>query len=207
LYDNLRQTIDAFVGKTKEYMGGESLEPVEVDLKVNGFHITGSIAGVYTGGFLQYRYAGVKAKDHMRLWIQHLALNGLGNGGYARSSFLGGLQPRSKEPLFWEYLPVENSKEILGPLLQKYWQGLIKPLHFFPETSWDYLQACVVKSKPVAEGLRQAQKTWEGNEYESGDGQDPYYRLCFEGTDPLDGEFQELAGEVLGPLLEHLRKA
>ena len=31
---------------------------------------------------------------------------------------------------------------------------------------------------------------------------DPYYRLCFGGQDPLDGEFRELADSILRPLLE-----
>jgi len=205
VYDSLRQSVENFVEQTEKFMEGESLAPLEVDLEVYGFKLTGTIPGVYPDGFLQYRYARVKPKDHLRLWIHHLVLNAVETASYPRISRLAALHPRSKQPFFWEYPALRDGKDILGDLLEKYWVGLVRPLYFFPESSWDYVQRLVMQNKSEEEALRSARHTWMGGDFSRGESRDPYYQLCFERTNPLGEEFQDLATKVLGPLLEHLR--
>ena len=101
---------------------------------------------------------------------------------------------------------MENGYEVLGELLDKFWLGLAKPLHFFPESSSIYLQALVLKNKSAEEALRSARNTWLGSDFKPGEGRDPYYQLCFDRTNPLDEQFQDLASGVLGPLFGHLRE-
>jgi exodeoxyribonuclease V gamma subunit len=115
------------------------------------------------------------------------------------------LNPKVKEPQWvaYEYPPVKNSQEILENLLEKYWEGLVKPLHFFPRSSWDYAQLVLDKGKSLEDGLTKAHNTWEGNDFTSGEREDAYYQLCFGKINPLDSEFQRIAEEVFGPLLEH----
>lgn len=206
VYENLSQGVEGFVKQTAKYMEGESLSPLDVDLDISGFKLRGRIASIYRENLLQYRYAKVKPKDHLRLWIHHLALNALETEPYPRTSFLAALHPRSRQPFLWEYLPLQNGKEILEVLLEKYWLGLMKPLHFFPESSWDYMHTLAVRNKSQEEALRIARNAWIGSDFKRGESQDPYHQLCFERTDPLDEEFQDLAGEVLGPLFEHLKE-
>ncbi|MBA1331328.1 hypothetical protein QQ73_09240, partial [Candidatus Endoriftia persephone str. Guaymas] len=50
------------------------LEPQEVDLQLDGFHLTGWLEGVTSAGLLSYRPGKLKAKDRLRLWVNHLAL-------------------------------------------------------------------------------------------------------------------------------------
>jgi exodeoxyribonuclease V gamma subunit len=206
LYDNLSRGVESFVQQTQEYMEGESQSPLEVDLDISGFKLSGRIEGLYIDRLLHYRYARVKAKDHLRLWIHHLVLNLLEPERYPRTSLLAALHQKSGQPFFWEYLPVKNSYEVLEELLKKYWLGLTKPLHFFPESSSNYLQTLVLKNKSEEEALRRARNTWLGSDFKPGESKDPYYQLCFERTDPLAEEFQGLATAVLGPLFEHLRE-
>jgi exodeoxyribonuclease V gamma subunit len=121
---------------------------------------------------------------------------------------LAGLSPKGRDPLWiaFEYRPVEKSKEILEDLLKKYWAGLVMPLHFFPRSSWYYASALLDKGKPHEDALESARSTWTGNDYALGECEDAYYRLCFRNTDPLDSEFQDIAENVFGPLLEHQKE-
>jgi exodeoxyribonuclease V gamma subunit len=100
---------------------------------------------------------------------------------------------------------VENSVEVLGELLEKYWLGLTTPLHFFPESCWEFMRMLAVNNGSEEEAVRSARKTWKGSDFSRGESEDLYHQLCFRRADPLDEEFQELASEILGPLLEHLR--
>jgi exodeoxyribonuclease V gamma subunit len=206
LYEDMSRRVESFVEHVEGFMGGGRLAPLDVNLDISGFKLNGRIAGMYPERLLHYRYAKVRPKDHLCLWVCHLALHAMETEHYSRTSLLAALHPTSGQPHLWEYLPVENSKEILGELLDKYWMGLMKPLHFFPEASWHYLHMLVGKKNPREEALRSARNTWFGSDFKRGECEDLSYRLCFQGTDPLDHEFADLAMEVLGPLLSHLHE-
>jgi exodeoxyribonuclease V gamma subunit len=206
LYGNLCRGVENFVPQIEKCAEGEELTPLEVDLEVNGFRLTGRVAGIYPNGLLQYRYARVKPKDHLRLWIHHLVLNATEPASYPRTSRLAALHQRSGQPFLWEYIPLRTGKVLLGNLLEKYWLGLTRPLHFFPESSWNYMQLLGVKNKSEEEALRGARNSWTGSDFSRGESKDLYYQLCFQGTHPLGEEFHDQAIEVLGPLLEHLRE-
>jgi len=49
--------------------------------------------------------------------------------------------------------------------------------------------------------LRAARSKWS-TDYGFAEGDDPYYRLCFGESDPIDSEFAQLAEAILRPLLE-----
>jgi exodeoxyribonuclease V gamma subunit len=79
---------------------------------------------------------------------------------------------------------------MLARMLSRYWQGLTMPLKFFPKSSLAYLHKGSFEA---------AHKVWKhGDHPESGD---PYYRLVFGGSDPLDAEFAEIAADILGGYL------
>ena len=60
----------------------------------------------------------------------------------------------------------------------------------------------LLKGKTGEEALKPPGRTWASDQRALPRGSDPYYRLCFDGQDPLDGEFAELATAILKPLLE-----
>ncbi len=209
IFEELSQGVESFVEKTKPYIQETILEPLEVDLNISGFRLTGRINPIYPERLLQYRYARVKVRDRLNVWIHHLTLNSLMTDTYPRTSMLAGLEPdKSREAVWiaWEYSPVENSKEILGNLLNEYWAGFINPLHFFPETSWMYAHTMLKKNKSEEDALNSAHRIWEKTDYNRGECEDPYYQLCFGNTDPLDSEFRRIAEEVFRPFLEHQKE-
>jgi len=209
IFEELSQGVESFVEKSKPYIQETILEPLEVDLYISGFRLTGQIDPIYPERLLQYRYARVKTRDRLKIWIHHLALNSLMTDTIPRTSMLAGLEPdKNREDVWaaWEYSPVKNSKEILGSLLKEYWAGLMKPLHFFPETSWTYLHTMLKKNKSEEDTLNSARRIWEKTDYSRGECEDLYYQLCFGNTDPLDSEFRRIAEEVFRPFLEHQKE-
>jgi exodeoxyribonuclease V gamma subunit len=201
---DMTQEVQDFARQLEPYLLRQELEPLDIDLKIAEFTITGRIPSIFQDRMVRYRYTTIKARDHLSLWIQHLVLNALQKHGYPRRSMIAGLSSRKWVAL--EYAPVENSREILDDLLEEYWNGLLKPLHFFPEASFQYAQQVLQKDKSPEEALRKAEDTWSGSDFNRGESEDLHYQLCFKSTNPLDAEFQRLSEKIYGPLLASQKK-
>ncbi|MFH1480000.1 MAG: hypothetical protein ABIG67_01920, partial [Pseudomonadota bacterium] len=106
----------------------------------------------------------------------------------------------------WEYAPVKDSAELLKMLLERYWAGLMHPLRFFPDSSWEYARSTLRDNRLPQEAYRRARDIWRGKDFTRGEWEDPYYQLCFKNMDPLDMEFRILAEEIFEPLLKHQKK-
>jgi len=203
----MRRDVNSFVEKTEPYMATGGREPLEVDLPISDFRITGRLDGAGLERLVQYRYAKVTCKDRLSLWVRHLVLNSLNMDDGAKTgiktSMLIGLS-KSRGQLAWaawEYPAVEQSKAYLEKLLEIYWDGLCRPVHLFPESSWTYARLLLENNRPEQEALEAARKTWCGDDYRQGECDDPYYQCCFGEINVLDSEFKKTAVDILGPLL------
>ena len=98
---------------------------------------------------------------------------------------------------------VENPGKILKDLLGYFREGLTVPIHFFPETSCEFVKLLHNGGITVWEALNRARNMWIGSEFHRGESQDPYYRLCFTRADPFDDRFRELSEEIFGQLSRH----
>lgn len=202
-YEALSNDIEKFIDQTKLHCWGGGSEHLVIDLPLSDFRLRGTITGVFPERLVRYRYARARPKDHLQLWISHLVLGTMDQADSPRTSVLVALHPRSRQPYMWELSPVKDSREILTALLEAFWEGLMKPLHFFPESSWEYAQTVLEKDRSWEYALVKARNVWNGNEFRDGEGDDPYCHLCFKGTDPLDEEFQLISEKVLGRLLSN----
>ncbi len=188
---------DTFAGKIKNYTNGKLLDALAFDLDIRGFHLVGRLADIHEKGLVFFRYVKTKPKDLLKSWIYHLVLNFLNEKKYPDKSFL-----MCKDST-WEFGPINYSIDILEYLLTLYWKGMSEPLHFFPESSFEYAQKLLEKKRSHRAALNSAQKKWIGNDYNRGEFEDPYFDLCFSKSDPIDGGFQKIAEEVFAPLFEH----
>ena len=100
--------------------------------------------------------------------------------------------------------PVEDPRAQLHDLLTWYWRGSRQLLHFFPKAAFAYVgQLRKDRNNDAESALRAARTMWEGSPFrpDRAERDDPYYRLAFRDSDPLDAEFTTVAEAVFAPLL------
>jgi len=196
VYESSRLGVEEFINSAGPWIRETPLETLELDLHLAGVNMIARVGKVYPDALVQYRYARLRAKDHLRLWLVHLLLNGFGPENYPRQSVLLGRDET------WLYGPITGGQEVLERLLEIYLQGLRRPLHFFPESSLKYADALFGKGRSEEVAMRDAGNTWYGNDFSRGEASDDYFQACFRGSDPLDADFRALAIEVFAPILE-----
>ncbi|WP_161626601.1 exodeoxyribonuclease V subunit gamma [Desulfatiglans anilini] len=207
-FDAVDMEAEVFWEKTAPYLADGPSSPLEVDLSLGGLRLTGRLTAVYSGGLVHYRPARLKARDRLRLWIEHLAAFSLGEAGLPGRSVLAALE-KSGKALAWAgraYTPPKDAAGLLARLLVCHRRGLEHPLPFFPESSMAFAEGVLKKGERREAALKRARRQWEEDAFSKGECTDPYFDLCFGGGDPLDKAFQDLALDLCGPLLEHEEK-
>jgi exodeoxyribonuclease V gamma subunit len=195
-YSDLVGRVNSFVKPLKPHVQHAPLDPIDVDVEIAGFKVTGRIDGIWPSGRLAFHFAGDKAKYRLALWVDHLMVNLVQQRGYPLMSRL------LTEDESWTFGAVDAARDILEALLQTYWEGLCEPLRFFPESSLKFVER-LNKGETRPDALLAALQAWRGNDYAAGEGTDPYLSLCFGRANPVADPFAELALRVFQPLLEH----
>ncbi len=207
MYAQLQQQVRDFEHTLRPHLTSPKQPPVEVALELGDFRLIGRLEHLHREHQLLVRYGRVQAKDHLRAWLYHLALNAVAENAHPRQTLLAGLKTLQKgEVLLYRYLPVLNAGEVLSDLVQLYATGLRRPLPFFPDSAYAYVNVL----KPDGQNRRQAWdkawREWSGADSDDGRGEsaDPYLRRCF-GADEtaLDQAFETLARRVFEPMLAY----
>jgi exodeoxyribonuclease V gamma subunit len=192
LFAAAAKEVIAFADDLREEIGeSKPLPPVDIALELEGFRLTGRLARIWPDQMIRYRCAKVKAKDQIRTWIEHLVLNAARIDGYPRESLLY-MADSSKT-----FGPIDKAADILQTILALYWEGLMKPLRFFPASAMAY-------SHKQEWDLERARKRWVESYNLPGEGEDPYFRLCFGQVDPFNADFERVARTLLEPLCANL---
>lgn len=196
-FEDTCASIERLAARVTARRKGAALEPLSVDISLSGFRITGSIAGLYPGGLVLHR--PVSRERHLvTFWIRRLVLDCAAAALKSPVPEAAALCTRELDCI---YRCPENSPAILSGLLEIYWQGLARPVPFFPQASWAYAEA---ERDEKGDAGERAQQEFEGSDRSRGEIADLYVRRCFAGADPLeDPEFRELAMSIIGPALEH----
>lgn len=190
----------SFAAAVLRSAGSDPLEPVDVDLPAGPFRVTGRIDGIRREGLLRYRCAGLKAKDLLSAWIDHLLLRAAAPEGYPDACNLVGKDEGIR------FAPVPDPAGLLSDLLEVYRAGLCEPIPFFPECSLEFRKA-ILAGRPEEEARNAARGKWEGGRFDHGpaEGDDPWNALAFRSVeDPVAlDRFAHYAGSVYSPLLAH----
>lgn len=202
--EDLALKIEQFNERNNLHIRGGQLADLEVDLEISGFHLTGKLNHIWQNGQMISRYGSMVAKDHLQTWIRHLVLNSLVEGGYPQNSFLTGVEKLQKGNwVGWKFMPVENARTILKTMLELYWQGLHKPLRFFPNTALAYAEVLDNPQKEKKAAFRKALVGWFGSDFgKPGECEDAYFKRLYRlEENSINEEFAELAMRVYKPLL------
>ena len=199
-YGVLEKQTEAFAAKLLEIIADEHAERLPVDLTLSGIRLTGTLEGLYPQGRIQVRFARRRAKDYLEAWIYHLVLCRTTVNGQNPLTILVGADGIAR------IRSVDRPNEILKEILETFKEGLSRPLHFFPDLSLHFLKSTVESGKPINAAIETVRKKWVGTDFQRGVSEDPYYRLCFGCSDPIDEQFEGLAKKIVAPLLRHIEE-
>jgi exodeoxyribonuclease V gamma subunit len=200
LFARLSADVDEFAARVRDLLPPGAPEPLDVAHEIGGFHLTGRLTGLSVQGCVQMRYAGIKTKDFLTIWLQHLLLCLAAPRVPDRRSLLIG------KGQVWALGPVAGAGKILEALLGVYRRGLLEPLPFFPESSRAFFEKLADQAGDEQQALAAARRHWLGSNYAPGESENLYHRLCFGDRDPLEEDFKRLAVAVFQPLFEHGRE-
>ncbi len=124
----------------------DPLAPLDIDLEIGAFRLTGRLTDLARGGLTRYRFTRRKPGDLLALWVYHLVLNTAGPDDYPRLSLHLGADGR------YQFDPAADAGEYLADLLSCYWEGLRQPLPLFPRASSAW--ACFSAQAQEARGNR-----------------------------------------------------
>lgn len=190
-FNNAWEKCRQFVAKLTPHLGAP-LEPLTVTFTSNNIHLTAILENCQGDTHTRWRCARMKGKDRLTIWLEHLLLNIADAEGYPRHSSMIANDQTLELP------PIDNAAAFLSDLLDLYSEGMKRPLRFFPETSWLYLN----------ENLTKAEAAWRGDQWRGfpGERDNQAVAICFGGEEPWGAEFEELAGRIYGPLIAVMRK-
>ncbi|MCE5275202.1 MAG: exodeoxyribonuclease V subunit gamma [Deltaproteobacteria bacterium] len=188
--------IDAFLPLIQRVMKGGEMVRKTVAVTVDGYTLTGAVDSLDGCGVLSFRYADITPGDLMRAWVSLLLLQAADPGAPASACHMG----KGKQVFF---KAVNDPEAALRALLDVYGQGLCRPLHLFPKSSYAYAEE-MKKTLSADKAMQKAHERWTGGWQGNGEAGDAAMLICFAGTDPLDDEFRELSAAVYGALLGHM---
>jgi exodeoxyribonuclease V gamma subunit len=197
-FQGLVPVIERYVQRLEDYRMHKTPETVELNMPVTDFVIHGTLQNIYGNQMILNRYAKINARDMIRLWIYHLVW------------CCGETSDNSSESIFvarnavLTYPYIQNSRQTLAHLLEMFWQGLRRPLPFFPLTSYVFAQQRIERSKSEDEALRLAKNQWV-NTYGRSEYDDLYISLCFQETDALDHHFMRTAESIFLPMMSRYK--
>jgi len=198
VYQLMESDADVYVNKCKPYMAEQPLAPLDVNFELDGFRITGRLEGIYpSAGLIHFRYANLQIKYLLNTWIRHLIQNICNQDRRSGQSFL------VCKNAVWGFAPVSTGRQILLDLISFYWEGISKPFHFFPETSFVYARQLLQKNKKRMAALSAAQRKWTDSDFYRGESQDPYLSQLFSRSDPFDDQFHEASVSVFNPIFQY----
>lgn len=200
VYNEVSLDAEDFVRKIENHITGKHLDDHTVDINIAGFNLCGRLTDIYEQGLIQIRYVITKPKYLLKTWVNHIVLCNLVEGKRPVKSFL------LCKDAAWEFTPVSNVNDIINDLLKLFWKGMSEPLHFFPESSFEYASKLLLKNQTIQAASNSAKNKWTGNDFTRGESEDPYFERCFGKTDPLDQDFGKIAEQIFAPLLDHSRE-
>ncbi len=194
-----QERMTRFAGRLGRVLPRRDPEPLDLELKLGEFELSGRLTGMTLAGRVGYRLASMKANDVLNLWLYHLALNVAAPAGTTLCSHW---VAEDQEVLLE---PVADAAAHLRAMLEWYWRGTRRLLHFFPKSALAYVETLRKdKNQDTDKALRAARRQWEGDDFQQAapERENVYYQLAFRDTDPLDAEFVAVAMAMFMPIFE-----
>ena len=190
--ESLQVEVGQVASRLLPLLPAERLPPETIDQEFGNLRLVGALSGLTHDGIVDHGFDNTRkpgsprkatqpnGRDHLALWIRHLALNVMSPPGVALTS------RRVSNLGILELKPIPNAAQRLSELLELYWDGLQRPMQLFPDKSIE----CLLGSRETV-ALSEIASPWNA-----------YPNVAFRSRDPGDAEFLTLAHQVFGPLLD-----
>ncbi|WP_339080773.1 exodeoxyribonuclease V subunit gamma [Pseudomonas sp. TMP9] len=200
-WGQIRGPIRAFAPTLFDERPADAAQPLLVDIELAGVRIYGWLDGVTSEGLFDYRLRDLGAWELAPFWLRHLLLNCAATPGISRESRL--LSPKSE----WRLGALADAQALLLPWLDAYKSALCEPLPLLAKCSYGFASKWRKpgRKEPIDAARSEARLMWQGNDYMTGEGQDPWNALAFRDREPLDERFEALAEQLYGPALDALQ--
>lgn len=175
---------------------GPPLQTQTFELCLAGWQLQGEIQSLYQVGWVDVRLSGLKARDYLNTWLQHLLLGVLGR---SEAVFRLGLSQGQLQRL--SFAPVAAPEHHLQTLIALWQEGLCQPLPLALESAWAWFQA---RDKGPEAARRALEACWRGQHQRPGEAAHPAYALCLDPQWWLRPELNALIEAIFIPLQSHL---
>src|SRR4029453_17011709 len=210
LYKTLAAHVDALTRVAVAARDGDRLPPEELDLTIDGVHITGVLRDVWPAGQIAVRYSRLGERHEVGPWIRHLARNA--SHAPAAASALIGRAAKGDDPATVWFMPVREPQRHLAELLQLFGLGQCAPLPLFRIASRVFASTVAEPDGTLAHALEAARDRFPKQGFGKGDCDDPYVEELYRDRDPFDPatpampceiSFTDTAHTGFVPMLSH----
>lgn len=218
---DLWQTACQIAERARPFLVGTA-EPVRrVEARIGNITVTGLLRDLYRTARVERRFARLKPKDELRLWLEHLLLCVTCPEPTRASVLLGRALEKSNgaDVAICAFAPLspQLARGYFEPLLELFWLGQQVPVPLFPHASKTYVEA-LKKGKDEQRALKSAESVFQGRRSGFSEADDESVSLVFTGPSPILAEaseyesptvpivapsFAQVSLQVFGPLLEH----
>ncbi|WP_434996945.1 exodeoxyribonuclease V subunit gamma [Vibrio scophthalmi] len=163
--------------------------------------LQGWLTQAYQSGLVRYRSGKIRPQDYLAAWIDHLAMSAM---GVAKRTHMIGYD-RKEGVVHLIYPPIEDgdyAKNLLAELVRLFYQGMTKPLVYFPKTSLAAIEAGFSRGGAWADdeekSLKKMAEAFNDGFMSSGEGNNAYIgRIWPQWNDALAQEVRTLAALVI----------
>ncbi|MEP7071259.1 MAG: exodeoxyribonuclease V subunit gamma [Verrucomicrobiota bacterium] len=197
LFDEVCEEARAFAETIRLRLDEPLTPPRDFRTEIGKFVIHGRFDSLRGEMLVRYRLAKFKAKDFVRIWLEHLLLN-------LEKPSVALLFGKAKNDVQgYRFEPVADARARLENLLGYFEQGMRAPLPLFPRSSWALAES--LRHPPARRSSKQpGLAEWHGSEGEDSRGEkhEAHIELAFRNVlQPLDDTWKKCAKEIYLPIL------
>ncbi|EDP58712.1 exodeoxyribonuclease V, 125 kDa subunit [Vibrio sp. AND4] len=122
------------------FLSGAPQDDLEIDLTFDvlgegkNIRLIGWLTQCYQSGLIRYRSGRIRAQDYLAAWIDHLAMSA---SGQARKTHVIGYDRKegAVHLVYPAMADAAKAKQLLAELVRLFFEGMTKPLPYFPKTA------------------------------------------------------------------------
>lgn len=162
-YDDLHATVEAIRGRWSELTRGAPMRKLDVDLTLDGMHLSGSLSELFDAAHVRVQYSEPQGRHELRHFVRHVVMRCMAEQDpglrLPRSSHLIGRE--SSLCLELKGSAADALRELLG----LYVQAVSEPLPLFTSSSRKYAEA-LAQGQSSDQALSAARRAF-GDEYQA----------------------------------------